>query len=201
LAPIPLVSTDWLAERLGEPSLKVIDASFKMPGVTPTAHVDYEAAHIRGAVFFDHDDIADPASRPPHMLPSAPLFAEKVEALGLGDADLIVAYDSSGLGATRAWWAFRAFGHDAIAVLDGGLTKWRQEGRAVTQAQIHPAPTAFTPHFRPHLVRSVADMLANARTFVEQVIDARSAGRFEGRDPEPRPGLRSGHIPGSRNLD
>lgn len=203
MAPVsPLVSTAWLAERLGQPGIAVFDATYHLPNIKRDARVEHEREHIPGAVFFDIDRIADPESDLPHMLPSADSFARTVESLGVGSDDHVVAYDGYGLmSAARPWWMFRIFGHDRVSVLDGGLPKWKREGRPVTDvASVPAAGKRFTPRFRPELVRSKDQLLANLRSGAEQVLDARAAGRFEGILPEPRAGLRGGHIPGSRNL-
>jgi thiosulfate/3-mercaptopyruvate sulfurtransferase len=199
--PEALVSTDWLAAHLDDPHVRVVDSSFKLPGITPTARHDYDRAHIPGAVFFDIDDIAEPGTSLPHMIPSADLFARKMERLGIGNGDRVVAYDTAGLSsAGRAWWMLRLFGHHDIAILDGGLPKWRAEGRPLDTAVPSPPPRRFTARFDPTLVRDKRALLENLSTRQEQVVDARAAGRFEGTAEETRPGLRRGHIPGSRNL-
>ena len=199
--PEALVGTEWLAAHLDDPHVRVIDCSFKLPGITPTARADYDAGHIPGAVFFDIDDIAQPGNSLPHMIPSPDLFAHKIGALGIGDDDRVVVYDSNGLSsAGRAWWMLRLFGHQNVALLDGGLPKWKAEGRPVVTAVPSPAPRHFTPRFEPALVRDRAAVLGNLATRREQVVDARAAGRFDGATAEVRPGLRSGHIPGSRSL-
>ena len=199
--PEALVGTDWLAAHLGDPQVRVVDASFKLPGITPTAREDYDRAHIPGAVFFDIDDVCEPGTPLPHMIPSPDLFARKIGALGIGDGDRIVVYDSAGLSsAGRAWWMLRMFGHPNVALLDGGLAKWCAEGRPLDTAVPTPQPRHFTARFDPSLVRSRRAMLENLATPREQVVDARAAGRFDGTAPEPRPGMRSGHIPGSRNV-
>jgi thiosulfate/3-mercaptopyruvate sulfurtransferase len=199
--PEALASTEWLAAHLDDPHVRILDGSFKLPGITPTAREDYQRGHIAGAVFFDIDDIAAPGTSLPHMIPSAALFAQKIGALGVGDGDKVVVYDSTGLSsAGRAWWMLRIFGHRDVAVLDGGLPKWQAEGRPLTTAVAAPAPRRFTAHFDPSLVRDRAALVANLTSRHEQVVDARAAGRFDGSLPEVRPGLRSGHIPGSRNL-
>lgn len=198
--PDALVSTEFLAAHLDDPSVAIVDGSFKLPGVMPTAAEDYARRHIPGAVFFDVDGIADAASTLPHMLPAPSDFARLVGALGLGDGQRIVVYDAGGIAATRIWWMFRAMGHGAVSVLDGGLRKWRAEGRLVTDIVPHPPVRSFTPRFDPALVRDRAQMLANLGNRREQVVDARSPPRFAGSAPEPRPGLRAGHIPGSVNL-
>jgi thiosulfate/3-mercaptopyruvate sulfurtransferase len=199
--PEALVSTEWLAEHLDDPRVLVVDSSFKLPGITPTAKEDYDRDHIPGAVFFDIDDIAEPGTSLPHMIPSPDLFARKMEGLGIGDGDRVVAYDSAGLSsAGRAWWMLRLFGHHEVAILDGGLPKWRAEGRPLDTALPSPPRRRFTPRFDPVLVRDKRALLENLSTRQEQVVDARAAGRFEGTAEETRPGLRRGHIPGSRNL-
>jgi thiosulfate/3-mercaptopyruvate sulfurtransferase len=199
--PEALVNTDWLAAHLDDPHVRVVDASFKLPGITPTAQEDYGRGHIPGAVFFDVDDIAEPGTGLPHMVPSAELFARKVEGLGIGDDDRVIVYDSVGLSsAGRAWWMLRLFGHHNVALLDGGLPKWKTEGRPLEIAVASPPPRRFTARFDPALVRDKRALLDNLSTRREQVIDARAAGRFAGIAEETRPGLRRGHIPGSRNL-
>jgi thiosulfate/3-mercaptopyruvate sulfurtransferase len=199
--PEALVSSEWLAAHLDDPHVRVVDASFTLPGVTPTARENYDRGHIPGAVFFDIDDIAALGTSLPHMIPSPELFAQKIGALGIGDGDKVVVYDSAGLSsAGRAWWMLRIFGHQDVALLDGGLPKWKAEGRPLGTAVPRPAPRRFTARFDPALVRDKAALLANLSTGREQVVDARAAGRFDGSTPEVRPGLRSGHIPGSRNL-
>jgi thiosulfate/3-mercaptopyruvate sulfurtransferase len=199
--PEALVTTEWLATHLNDPHVQVVDCSFKLPGITPTARVDYDKGHIPGAVFFDIDDIAQPGTSLPHMIPSPDLFAQKIGALGIGDDDRVVVYDSNGLSsAGRAWWMLRLFGHHNVALLDGGLPKWKAEGRPVVTAVPSPAPRAFTARFEPALVRDKAAVLTNLASRHEQVVDARAAGRFDGTIAEVRPGLRSGHIPGSRSL-
>lgn len=197
----PLVSTEWLAAHLDDPKVKVIDASFKMPGVLPLPVDDYLAAHIPGAAFFDVDAVSDHSVALPHMYPDADQFARDVAALGISSDDTVVAYDSGGwVAAPRAWWMFLSFGHANVRVLDGGLKKWRAEGRATEQGTVSPKPGQFTAKLDKAFVRSKDQMLANLSSHAEQMIDARASNRFEGSVPEPRAGLRAGHIPGSRNL-
>ncbi|NVN87556.1 MAG: 3-mercaptopyruvate sulfurtransferase [Rhodopseudomonas sp.] len=197
----PLVSADWLAAHLDDPKVKIIDASFKMPGVLPLPFDDYLAAHIPGAVFFDVDAVSDHGSPLPHMYPDAGQFARDVEALGISSGDTVVAYDSGGwVAAPRAWWMFLSFGYGNIRVLDGGLKKWRAEGRAIESGKASPAAGRFSAKLDSSFVRSQAQLVANLSSGVEQLIDARAGNRFEGSVAEPRPGLRAGHIPGSRNL-
>jgi thiosulfate/3-mercaptopyruvate sulfurtransferase len=199
--PEALVGTEWLAAHLDDPLVRVVDASFKLPGVTPTARADYDRGHIPGAVYFDIDDIAMPGTSLPHMLPSPELFAAKMAALGIGDDTKVVVYDGTGLNsAGRAWWMLRIFGHHDVALLDGGLPRWQAEGRPLTATVPHPPRARFTARFEPALVRDKTALRANLSGGGEQVVDARATGRFAGTTPEPRPGMRSGHIPGSRNL-
>ncbi len=199
--PEALVSTEWLAAHLDAPDLRVVDGTFTLPGVTPTGRELYDRRHIPGAVFFDIDDIADEQSPLPHMLPSAEKFAARMRKLGLGDGHKIVVYDSAGLSsAARPWWMLRVFGHRDVAILDSGLPKWMAEGRPVTDEPPTPRERHFTARLNTMLVRDKSQMLENLATGREQVIDARSRGRFEGSALEPRPGLRPGHLPGSLNL-
>ena len=200
--PDSLVSVGWLSAHLADPDIVVVDASYKMPGVTPTAPEDYAAAHIPGAVFFDIDAISDKTTTLPHMLPDPAGFAAKAGALGIGDAHRVIVYDGSGIiGSARAWWSLRAFGHENVSVLDGGLPAWIRAGMPVTAERPPTLPAVFTPRFQPQRVRSAAQVLANITTAAEQLVDARSPARFRGEVPEPWPGRRSGHIPGSLNLD
>jgi len=197
----PVVTTEWLAERLGAPDLRVVDGTWHMPQLERDPRAEFEAAHVPGAVFFDIDAIADRSTNLPHMLPGPERFAAAVGALGIGSGDRVVVYDVRGVvSAARVWWTFRAFGHDAVAVLDGGLQKWRAEARPIESGAAKPLPRAFSARPRPELVRDLDAMRANIASHAAQVLDARSAGRFAGTEPEPRAGLRGGHIPGSRNL-
>jgi thiosulfate/3-mercaptopyruvate sulfurtransferase len=199
--PDALVSTEWLAAHLNDPRVRVLDSSFKQPGITPTAREDYERGHIPGAVFFDIDDVATPGTSLPHMVPSAELFARKMEERGIGDGDRVVVYDAAGLSsAGRAWWMLRLFGHTNVALLDGGLPKWKEEGRPLDTAASKPPRGRFTARLDPSLLRDKAALIANLDSRREQVVDARAAGRFDGTAEETWPGRRRGHIPGSRNL-
>lgn len=201
--PVPaLVSTAWLGERLSLPHLRVVDASWYLPSAGREAEAEYRAGHIPGAIFFDLDANSDRSTDLPHMLPDADVFARRMSKLGIGDEDDIVVYDGSGsnLSAARAWWMFRAFGHDRIGVLDGGIARWRQEGRPLETGSVVRPAARFSARLRPGQVRTLDEMLALTRAGTEQIVDARPAGRFAGRDPEPRPGLRGGHIPGSRSV-
>jgi len=197
----PLVTTEWLAEHIDDPKVRIIDASYKMPGVLPLPYEDYLAAHIKNAVFFSVETIADPDNSMPHMFPSAEKFARDVSTLGISSDDLVIAYDTgSWVAAPRAWWMFRAFGHPQVKVLDGGLKKWRLEGRPTVSGPASPKPGRFEARFNPDVVRSKQEMLRNLEGRTEQVVDARPRARFEGTVEEPWPGRRAGHIPGSRNV-
>jgi len=199
--PEALVSTDWLAAHLADPHVRILDSSFKQPGITPTAREDYDAGHIPGAVFFDIDDVAEPGTSLPHMIPSPERFSAKMAERGIGNGDKIIVYDANGLSsAGRAWWLLRLFGHDNVALLNGGLPGWKAEGRPLETATPAIPQRQFTARFDPDLVRSKAAVMANVESRREQVIDARSAGRFDGSAEETWPGRRRGHIPGSRNL-
>jgi thiosulfate/3-mercaptopyruvate sulfurtransferase len=224
--PSPVVSTDWLAARLGDPDLRVVDARWYLPHLGRDARAEFDQAHIPGAVRFDIDEVADRSSALPHMLPEPEAFARAAGALGIGDGDLVVAYGGQHLVASaRVWWTFRVFGHDRIAVLDGGFPRWRAEGHPVQAGPAAPAARRFTARFRPELVADLARMRAAVATLAAgappgdtppadargasgsspagrrtQIVDARSPGRFAGTEPEPRPGLRPGHMPGSLSL-
>ena len=199
--PEALVSTEWLAAHLDDPHVRVLDVSYKQPGIAPTARADYESGHIPGAVFFDIDDVAQPGTTLPHIIPSPERFAQKMAERGIGNSDRVVVYDTVGLSsAGRAWWMLRLYGHDNVALLDGGLPKWKAEGRPLDTAPPVIPSRRFTAHFRPELVRDKEAIRANIAAAREQVVDARSAGRFDGTAEETWPGRRRGHIPGSRNL-
>lgn len=197
----PLVGTEWLASHLTAPDVRLADATWFLPTLGRDGRREFEAAHIPGSVFFDIDQIADRASPLPHMLPDAAGFSARVRELGLGDGLRIVLYDRNNYSASaRAWWMFRCFGHDEVAVLDGGLRKWQAEGRPLDDGPTRPAAAAFTARERRRLVRDLEQVRANLLDRREQLVDARSAGRFRGDEPEPRPGLRVGHVPDSLNL-
>jgi thiosulfate/3-mercaptopyruvate sulfurtransferase len=199
-----IVDTRWLAEHLEAPDLIVLDASWYLPAEKRDPKAEFATAHIPGALFFDIDDISDDTSPLPHMLPSTVKFASRMKRLGIGDGCRIVVYDGSSVGmmsAPRAWWTFRAMGCEDVAVLDGGLMKWKAEGRPLTaESPARRSSHHFTPRANAALVRDLDDMKALCRSGAAQIADARSAGRFAGSEPEPRPGLRSGHIPGARNV-
>jgi thiosulfate/3-mercaptopyruvate sulfurtransferase len=202
--PVPaLVSTQWLAARLGGRGLRVVDGSWYLPTSGRDAAAEYEAGHLPGAVFFDLDASSDQASPLPHMLPDAGAFAKRMASLGLAETDALIVYDGSGvnLSAPRVWWMFRAFGHPRVAVLDGGSEKWRREARPLERGvPPPPAPGRFTARLDPDAVLDLAAVQSALSQATAQIVDMRSAGRFAGTEPEPRAGLRGGHIPGSRSL-
>jgi thiosulfate/3-mercaptopyruvate sulfurtransferase len=199
--PNLLVSTEWLAERLHAPDIRILDASLYLPGDPRNARAEYLRAHIPGARFFDIDEISDEHSPLPHMLPPVEKFVSRVRKMGIGDGHRVIVYDQQGLfSAARAWWMFRVFGHQDVAVLDGGLPKWLAEGRPVEQDEPEPRERHFTARRNAAMVRDVTQVAQAVKLGAEQIVDARSPGRFRGAEPEPRPGLRAGHIPGSRNV-
>lgn len=196
-----LVTTDWLAARLGKPEIAIVDGSFYLPALKRDATAEYLAGHIPGAAFFDIDAIADHSSDLPHMLPGTTLFSEEVGKLGVGNDDTIVVYDGAGLGgAPRVWWTFRVFGAKNVFILDGGLPKWKAEGRPVEAGAGRRAPRKFEAELNTSVVASVADVQLALFQNTAQVVDARPANRFRGEAPEPRPGVRSGHMPGALNV-
>jgi thiosulfate/3-mercaptopyruvate sulfurtransferase len=196
-----LVSTDWLAEHLQDRSVIAVDSSYFLPGQQRDAHAEYRDGHIPGAVFFDIDKIADGSSDLPHTLPGPAYFGEAVGALGIGDGDTVVVYDSVGLfSAARVWWTFRIFGAKKAFILDGGLPKWKAEGRPLEKGEAKRAARKFNAEMNVGAVATLSDMRMAVTDDNTQVVDARSAGRFAGTEPEPRPDLRPGHMPGAFNL-
>jgi thiosulfate/3-mercaptopyruvate sulfurtransferase len=207
MAPLPtsarrsLVTTEWLAGHLRDPNLVVVDGSYFLPTQKRDAHAEYRAGHIPGAVFFDIETVCDHSTDLPHMLPGTTQFNQAVGALGIGDGDTIVAYDSIGLfSAARVWWTFRIFGARKVFVLDGGLPQWKSEGRPLESGDAARAPRRFHADMDVGAVATLADMQMVLNDASAQMVDARSADRFRGEAPEPRPGLRSGHITGARNV-
>jgi thiosulfate/3-mercaptopyruvate sulfurtransferase len=196
-----LVSTNWLADRLASPDVTIVDGSFYLPALKRDAAAEYRAGHIPGAVRFDIDAIADHSNPLPHMLPSAEQFAREAGALGIADTDTIVVYDGIGLGgAPRVWWTFRIFGASNVFILDGGLPKWKAEGRPLETGTTSRAFRKFAAKLDSAVVAGVADIQRALAQKSAQVVDARPADRFRGEAPEPRPGLRSGHMPGALNV-
>ena len=196
-----LVTTEWLANELTASDLRIVDASYFLPEHKRDAAAEYEAEHIPGAVFMDLAEIADTTNPLPSMLPSPEKFASRMQSLGLGDGSRIVLYDNSPLHtAARAWWMLRTFGAHDVAILDGGLAKWKAEGRETKSGKENLRHRHFTVWADDKGVRSLAQMKANVDSGAEQVMDARSAARFTGQEPDPRPATMPGHIPGSKNI-
>jgi len=197
-----VVSTQWLAERLDAPDIAIIDASWHLPAAKRDARAEFAAARIPGAQFFDIDDISESATTLPHMLPSPEKFASRMRRLGIGDGKKVIAYDTAGLfSAARAWWMLRIFGHDDVAVLDGGFPKWKAEGHPIDEDPPGKSQERhFSARFQSMMVRDKEDVLAAVKTGKSQIADARSPGRFTGKEPEPRPGVRSGHMLGAANV-
>jgi len=201
IARSPLVSTEWLAERLEAPDVRVADASWYLPQAGRDAKTEYNSAHIPRAVFFDIEDLSDDRNPLPHMLAPAPKFASRMRRLGLGDGNTIVVYDGAGIySSPRAWWMLRAMGHEEVFVLDGGLPKWKREGRPLEDLPPQPFPRHFTPRPNNALIRDYAQVAHAIEACSAQILDARGAPRFFGREKEPRPGVRAGHMPKALNL-
>lgn len=197
-----IVETDWLAAHASAPDLVVFDASWHLPTDKRDAKAEYLAEHIPGAIFFDIDDLSDDKSSLPHMLPSSVKFASRMKKMGVGNGMRIVVYDTQGLySAARAWWTFRVMGFGDVAVLNGGLPKWKAENRPLEDGMpIKRSERHFVPRQNSELVRDIDDMRSSMQKRDVQLVDARSPGRFQGTEPEPRAGLRGGHIPGARNV-
>ncbi|MFZ1470094.1 MAG: 3-mercaptopyruvate sulfurtransferase [Paracoccaceae bacterium] len=199
--PKTLVSTDWLAQHLKDPDLRLLDATWFMPDMGRDARAEYDANHIPGARFFDIDEISDQRSALPHMAPPVEKFMSRMRAMGVGDGHQVVVYDALGLfSAARVWWTFRLMGKQDVAVLDGGLPKWQAEGREVEDLPPMVRDRHMTVSRQAGLVKDVTQVAHAAKLGLAEVLDARNAPRFTGEAPEPRPGLRMGHIPGSRNI-
>lgn len=199
--PKTLVSTEWLESHLKDPDLRVLDASWYMPDAGRDPKAEYDAGHIPGARFFDIDEISDLRSTLPHMAPPPEKFISRMRAMGVGDGHQVVVYDGAGLfSAARVWWLFRLMGKTDVAVLDGGLPKWRAEGREIEDLPPIMRDRHITVSRQHHLVKDVTQVAHASKLGEAEILDARSEGRFKGEVPEPRPGLRSGHIPGSRNI-
>ena len=199
--PHTLVSTDWLAQHLKDPDLRILDASWYLPDMGRDPKAEYTASHIPGARFFDIDEISDHRSDLPHMVPPVEKFMSRMRAMGVGDGHQVVVYDGMGLfSAARVWWMFRLMGKKDVAVLDGGLPKWQAEGRAISDMPPIVRDRHMTVQRQNHMVKDVTQVARAAKLGDYEIIDARAAGRFRGEVPEPREGLRSGHIPRSRNV-
>ncbi|AEI92177.1 MULTISPECIES: 3-mercaptopyruvate sulfurtransferase [Roseobacter] len=199
--PKTLVSTEWLAEHLKDPDLRILDASWYLPEAGRNARQEYDEGHIPGARFFDIDEISDSRSDLPHMAPRSEKFTSRMRALGVGDGHQVVVYDGAGLlSAPRVWWLFRLMGQQNVAVLDGGLPKWKAEGHEIEDMPPIVRDRHITVRFQNHLVRDVTQVSAASKIKDHAIVDARAGNRFRGEAPEPREGLRAGHIPGSRSL-
>lgn len=195
------VGTDWLADHLADPQVRVLDASWHLPGGDRAGLAEYLAAHVPGAGFFDLDGISEPDSPYPHMLPSADDFARHMRRLGLANHHRVVVYDTGGVhAAVRAFWTFKVFSHDHVRILDGGLPKWQAEGQPIEAGRRDVVPGHFSARLKPEMVASKDHVLQAVERRDSEILDARGAGRFYGREPEPRPGVRGGHMPGARNL-
>ncbi|EJN01655.1 3-mercaptopyruvate sulfurtransferase [Phyllobacterium sp. YR531] len=196
-----VVSADWLQERLGKPGLSIVDGSWYLPLQNRDPKAEYDASHIPGAVFFDHDKLSDPNSDLPHTFPKPEAFAAAISSMGITNDDTIVVYDGPGMFTSpRVWWMFRTMGAKNVLLLDGGFDNWKQGGRPVTNDVTKIAPSAFVANFNAAKIASFDDMHRIVQDGTRQVADARAAGRFKGIDPEPRAGLRSGHMPGAKNV-
>lgn len=199
--PKTLVSTDWLAAHLGDPDLRILDGSWYLPDMGRDGRAEYNAAHIPGARYVDIDEISDARSALPHMAPPPEKFISRMRAMGVGDGHQVVVYDGNGIfSAARIWWLFRLMGKTDVAILDGGFGKWQAEGREVEDLPPMMRDRHITVSRQNHLVRDVTQVAAAAKLGDHEILDARSPGRFRGEEPEPRPGLRAGHIPGSKNV-
>lgn len=196
-----VVSADWVEKQLGAPEFRIVDASWYLPAQNRNGAAEYAAGHVPGAVFFDQDVIADHASGLPHTIPSPEFFAAEVGKLGISDTDTIVVYDGPGIfTAPRVWWLFRTMGARSVFVMDAGIDAWRKEGRPLETDLPEPAPAVFHTNFNPYAVTSFEEMRGIVTTGARQIADARGAGRFTGEEAEPRAGMRSGHMPGARNM-
>ena len=199
--PKTLVSTGWLAKHLSDPDLRVLDASWYLPDMGRDAKAEYQAGHIPGARFFDIDEIADLRSALPHTAPPVEKFISRMRAMGVGDGHQVVIYDGAGLfSAARVWWLFRLMGKTDVAVLDGGMPKWLAEGHRVEDMPPLIRDRHMTVQRQAHLIRDVTQVAAASKLGDHEILDARGAGRFSGAEPEPRAGLRAGHIPGAKNV-
>ncbi len=196
-----VVSQEWLVKRLREPGLSIVDGSWYLPVQNRDARAEYDTAHIPGAIFFDHDQVVEPDTGLPHSLPSPLVFERYASSMGISRDDTIVVYDGPGyFSAPRVWWMFKVMGAEQVFVLDGGFDRWKSDGHIVTAKRTKIAPTAFVPAFNARMAVGLPEMLGVVASATSQIADARPAGRFAGKDPEPREGVRSGHMPGACNL-
>ena len=199
--PQPLVSSSWLAKRLGSSTLKLVDGTCFLPTDGRDAHAEYLAEHLPGAVFFDIDQICEPETGLPHTWPSTERFTQAVGKLGIDNDDTVICYEAGRfMGASRVWWMFKAFGHERVAVLDGGLSQWKAEGRPTESGPLNPTPKQYDAQAQPGMVCDWREVMQAIESDKAQILDARSAGRFHATAPEPRPGVRGGHMPGALNL-
>ncbi|MEQ9243523.1 3-mercaptopyruvate sulfurtransferase [Roseovarius indicus] len=199
--PKTLVSTDWLAAHMKDPDLRILDGTYFLPGIDRDPRAEYAETHIPGARFFDIDEISDQRSELPHMAPPVEKFMSRMRAMGVGDGHQVVVYDTHGLfSAARVWWLFKLMGQNDVAVLDGGLPKWVSEGRETEDMEPIIRDRHMTVRRQAHLVKDVTQVSAASKLGDYEILDARSPARFRGEEPEPREGLRSGHIPGSKNV-
>lgn len=199
--PKTLVSTEWLAAHIADPDLRILDASWYLPDMGRNGRAEYDAGHIPNARFFDIDEISDHRSALPHMAPPPEKFISRMRAMGVGDGHQVVVYDGMGIfSAARVWWLFRLMGKSDVAVLDGGFPKWQAEGREIEDLPPVLRDRHMTVQRQAHMVKDVTQVAAASKLGDWQILDARSSGRFAGTEPEPRPGMRSGHIPNSKNL-
>ena len=199
--PDTLVTTAWLAEHLDDPTIRIVDGTSFLPNVPRDAHAEFEEKHIPGAVLLDIEEVSDHTSPLPHTLPTAAQFAQQIGELGIGNEHTVIVYDSQGVRTSpRVWWMFKVFGHDSVAILDGGLPQWEAEDGPLESGAASPDAAQYGAAFQPDLLRGLDQMMANQSSRAEQVIDARPANRFTGEAPEPRPGIPSGHMPGAVSM-
>ncbi len=196
-----VVDAEWLEQRLGTPGLSIVDGSWYLPAQKRDPKAEYDAAHVPGAIFFDQDVVVDPDSPLPHTLPRPEVFAQHVGSMGISADDTIVVYDGPGVfSAPRVWWMFRVMGVFQVYLLDGGFDGWKMEGRSITAERTKIAPCVFFANFDEEHVADLAEMRRIVKTGESQIADARPAGRFQGVEPEPRAGVRSGHMPGAKSV-
>ena len=200
--PNAIVSTDWLSDNIDDPNISIVDASFYLPAANRDPKIEFNKCHIPKAVFFDINEIADQSTDLPHMLPDPNQFSEQMSNLGISNDTHVICYDTNGgqMAAMRAWWTFRVFGHNRVSVLNGGLPKWQNEFLETSRLPTNPSKKIYRAKYNKHLVMNIEEIIKNIKTKKYQIVDARSEGRYSGKEPEPRIGLRSGHIPDAINL-